>query len=159
MAAGAMSSYSSLDTITHYEQSPQWGSDHYSFATRGYPAIFFIDAWDGFDWCPYYHTTADTLGNLNLAQEVSIAKTVAAMGANLARTRFAPPYPPGDANGDGITNLGDIVFLVNYFRGGLAPVPLLRGDANGDCRTNLSDIVFLVNYIRGGRAPFSGNCD
>jgi hypothetical protein len=158
LATNVVSTYSSLDTISHYEYSPRWGSDHYPFAIRGYPAIFFIDAWDGFDWYPFYHTTADTLGNLNLNQEASICGSVAALAATLARPYFSPSYLPGDANGSGNVNGIDVVFLVNYFKGGRAPDPVLRGDANGDCRTNGIDVVYLVNFLKGGPIPFSGPC-
>jgi hypothetical protein len=158
LGAGVLATYASLDTLPHYDTYPQYGSDHYPFAIRGYPAIFFIDAWDDFDWYPYYHTTADTSGNLDFTQQASIGQAVAALTAILARPYFGPQYLPGDANGSGDVNGIDVVYLVNYLKGGPAPQPLLRGDCNGDCATNGLDVVFLVNYLKGGRAPFSGNC-
>lgn len=85
LGADVMSTYTDVDTITHYETDPRYGSDHYSFAIRGYPAMFFIDAWYGPDWYPYYHTTGDTLGNLDMNLQASIARTGAAMAAILAR--------------------------------------------------------------------------
>ncbi len=159
LGARILADYTSLDTIPHYASSPTYGSDHYPFATRGYRAMFFIDAWYGYDWYPYYHTTADTVGNLNLNQQAAIGQAVAAMAATLARPHFAPPYLPGDANGSGEVNGLDAVFLVNYLKGGgPAPDPLLRGDANGDCAANGLDVVYLVNFFKGGPAPFRGNC-
>ncbi len=159
LGAQILADYTSLDTIPHYSGSPVYGSDHYPFATRGYHAMFFIDAWYGNDWYPYYHTTADTTGNLNMNQQAAIGQAVAAMAATLARPHFAPPYEPGDANGSGDVNGLDVVYLVNYLKGGgPAPDPLLRGDANGDCVTNGLDVVYLVNYFKGGPAPFRGNC-
>jgi hypothetical protein len=60
---------------------------------------------------------------------------------------------PGDANGSGIVNGLDVVFLVNYLKGqGPAPDPIQLGDANGDCVTNGSDVVYMVNYFKGGSA-------
>jgi hypothetical protein len=61
----------------------------------------------------------------------------------------------GDVNGDGIINVGDVVFLVSYlYRGGLAPDPLWIGDANCDYIVNVGDVVYLVSYLyRGGPPP------
>ena len=158
LGASIVANYSDLDTITHYEQAPRNGSDHYSFAIRNYPAIFFIDAWDDFDWYPYYHTVSDTVGNLNLDQQVKIAQSITALAATLANPDFGPGYLPGDANGSGSVNGIDVVYMVNYLKGGPSPNPLLSGDSNGDCNANGLDVVYLVNYLKGGPAPFLGNC-
>jgi hypothetical protein len=159
MAADAMNIYTELDTITHYDNDPRYGSDHYSFATRGFPAIFFIDAWNGPDWYPLYHSFADTVGNLNMDQLAAAAQAGAAVAAELARVQFEASFLPGDANGSGDVNGLDVVFLVIYFKGGVAPDPLLSGDANGDCSTNGLDVIYLVNFFKGyGPAPVIGNC-
>ncbi len=94
LAAEVMDLYTDVDTVTAYEDEPRYGSDHYSFAIRGYPAVFFIDAWHGPDWYPYYHTTADTIGNLDMNLLASVTRTGAAMAAILARVDFeANPIP------------------------------------------------------------------
>lgn len=61
----------------------------------------------------------------------------------------------GDADGDGIVNLADAVFLINYiFKGGPPPEPMEIGDVNLDGDVNVGDPVYLVNYIfRGGPEP------
>jgi|GEM_PF-1011232 len=66
-----------------------------------------------------------------------------------------PQFICGDANGDGLVNVGDAVFVIGYvFRGGPAPSPLEAGDANGDGTINVGDAVYLITYIfRGGPAP------
>jgi hypothetical protein len=66
-----------------------------------------------------------------------------------------PPYISGDANGDGVINVADVVYLVNFlYRGGDPPVPMGAGDANCDDIVNVADIVYLVNYLyRGGDPP------
>ncbi len=161
LGASIIDQYTNLDTITVYSYNPQYGSDHYPFAIRGYPAIFFIDAWlDDYDWYPYYHTTADTLGNLNMAQQASIGQAVTAMAAVIARPDFRPPYISGDANGNGQVNGIDVVYLVAYLKGmGAAPEPYLAGDANGNCVVNGIDVVYLVAYFKGlGEPPFYGDC-
>ncbi len=67
-------------------------------------------------------------------------------------------YLCGDANGDGVVDLGDVVFLINYlYRGGPAPDPEEAGDCNLDGEVDLGDVVYLINYLyRGGPPPCSG---
>jgi hypothetical protein len=61
----------------------------------------------------------------------------------------------GDVTGNGVINLGDIVYLIGYlYRGGPPPVPLQKGDVNCDREVNLGDLVYLINYLfKGGPAP------
>lgn len=61
----------------------------------------------------------------------------------------------GDANGDNMVNLVDIVYNVNYvFKGGTPPSPLCQGDSNADGMVNLIDIIHETNYVyKGGPAP------
>jgi hypothetical protein len=63
--------------------------------------------------------------------------------------------PPGDVTGDGVINLGDMVYLITYvYKSGPAPNPLLAGDATCDGEVNLGDVVYLITYLyRGGPAP------
>ncbi|UCB52025.1 MAG: hypothetical protein JSV10_08545 [Candidatus Zixiibacteriota bacterium] len=61
----------------------------------------------------------------------------------------------GDDNGDGIVNIGDVVYEVVYlYKNGPAPSPKAAGDANCDGMENIGDIVYKVSYLyRGGRPP------
>jgi hypothetical protein len=62
-----------------------------------------------------------------------------------------PDWICGDADGDELVNISDVVFLVSYiFGGGPAPEPLQAADANCDTNVNISDAVYLVSYIFGG---------
>jgi PKD repeat protein len=60
-----------------------------------------------------------------------------------------------DFNADGVIDIGDAVFLINYvLKGGPAPIPEPAGDVNCDGLINVGDIVYLVNYLfRGGPPP------
>jgi hypothetical protein len=62
----------------------------------------------------------------------------------------------GDANGDGVINSADVVYLINYlFVGGPEPNPLESGDVNCDGQVNVVDVVFLTNYLfMAGPPPF-----
>lgn len=64
-------------------------------------------------------------------------------------------YVCGDANGDGMVNVGDAVFIINYvFKGGAAPERLEAADANADGECNVADAVYLINHIfKGGNPP------
>jgi len=76
----------------------------------------------------------------------------------LVKTRS---YFCGDANDDGIVNVGDIVYLVNYiFRDGPKPVlGYCHGDVNDDYLSNVGDVVNLVNYVfRDGDPPIETCC-
>ena len=73
----------------------------------------------------------------------------------LSKTSAIHMYVEGDANGDGIANVADGVYIINYvFKGGPAPEPLTAADANCDGSANVADAVYLINYIfNGGPAP------
>jgi hypothetical protein len=64
-------------------------------------------------------------------------------------------YLSGDASKDGIVDVSDIVYLLNYlYRSGPAPVPLESADVYPDHILDVSDLVFLLNYLyRHGAAP------
>ncbi len=62
----------------------------------------------------------------------------------------------GDANGDRVINLSDVIYLANYLlKSGDPPSdPTCRANANGDTVINLGDVIFLANYLlKGGPAP------
>ncbi len=64
------------------------------------------------------------------------------------------PYIRGDANGDGVINAADVVYLINYlYIEGPAPVPLEAGDVNCDGTINAADVVYLINYLYIGGPP------
>ncbi|MGB2769174.1 MAG: FG-GAP-like repeat-containing protein, partial [Candidatus Zixiibacteriota bacterium] len=61
----------------------------------------------------------------------------------------------GDANGDGLVDVGDVVYLTGFlYKGGSAPDPLWTGDCNCDDTVNLGDVVYLINYLfKAGPPP------
>jgi hypothetical protein len=70
------------------------------------------------------------------------------------------PYICGDCTQDGVIELGDIVYLINYiFRGGDSPEPECIGDVNCDALVELGDVVYLINYVfRAGDPPCEECC-
>jgi len=82
---------------------------------------------------------------------------------------YVCPYVPGDANGSGAANGLDVIYLVNYFKGGLAPVDVCicdphgqlypAADANGSCSVNGLDVTYMVAYFKGtGELQYCGDC-
>ncbi len=61
----------------------------------------------------------------------------------------------GDATGDGVINIADVMYMINYlYRGGPYPVSFEAGDANCDGDHGILDVVILINYLyKGGRPP------
>lgn len=58
------------------------------------------------------------------------------------------PFICGDATNDGMIDVGDIVFLLNYLiRGGPPPDPMGTGNPNCDEGINSADVVYLINYV------------
>jgi hypothetical protein len=64
-------------------------------------------------------------------------------------------FRSGDVTDDGVINLGDVVFLINYlYKEGLPPNILQSGDVVHDGMIELGDLVYMINYIyKGGPAP------
>ncbi len=69
------------------------------------------------------------------------------------------PYVIGDINNNGSANGIDVVYGVNYFKGGLPPpvscdcpphgTLFAAGDVNGNCAFNGIDVSYFVNYLKG----------
>jgi hypothetical protein len=61
----------------------------------------------------------------------------------------------GDATGDGVINIADVMWMVNYlYRSGPYPASFEAGDANCDGDHGILDILILINYLyKGGRPP------
>jgi hypothetical protein len=94
------------------------------------------------------------------AENMSVAVFVQSDSSKLVLQSVQKPLAPylfvrGDANGDEILNVGDVVYLLTYlYKGGPAPDPLGAGDANCDEIINVGDVVYLVTYLyKGGPAP------
>ena len=54
----------------------------------------------------------------------------------------------GDATANGVIDISDLVYLLNYlFIYGPEPIPLEAGDVNCDGIVDASDVVYLLNYL------------
>lgn len=85
-----------------------------------------------------------------------MVRTDGTIGDSLVyRAQEKPTAICGDVNRNGVLELGDVVYLINYtFRGGPAPNPLWSGDTDSDIAIDPDDVVYLINYIfKGGPKP------
>ncbi|PKK83369.1 MAG: hypothetical protein CVT49_08635, partial [candidate division Zixibacteria bacterium HGW-Zixibacteria-1] len=63
----------------------------------------------------------------------------------------------GDANGDGLTNLLDITFVISYiYRQGPAPEPVASANVDGSGGITILDVSYMINYIYKDGPPY--NC-
>jgi hypothetical protein len=59
-------------------------------------------------------------------------------------------YSCGDADGNDVVNVSDIVLMINFvFGDGPPPDPLGAGDVDCNGSVNVSDIVYLINFVFG----------
>ena len=64
------------------------------------------------------------------------------------------PFLRGDVNEDGVVDIADVMFLINYlFIGGSPPQPMEAGDCNCDGVVDVADVMYLINYLFMGGAP------
>ncbi|MCK4404449.1 MAG: dockerin type I repeat-containing protein [candidate division Zixibacteria bacterium] len=129
------------------------------FDTAGGVAANGIVSWDGSCWSAlgsgvnsYRYTLTVYESKLTVGGWFSIAgEKVAGYVAQWTKRDFIC----GDANGDGVIELGDVVYLINYvFRNGDPPDPIEAGDCNCNGIVDIGDVVYLINYLyRGGDPP------
>jgi hypothetical protein len=91
---------------------------------------------------------SDYAGNFVVLGTASDGSSVGIFGQ-----RFARIDPAGDVNGDGLVNVLDVFYLINYlFAGG--PTPIGYADVDGDGIVDVLDVFHLINYVfAGGPAP------
>ena len=129
------------DSITYLFD---WGDETYSAWTGPYGSGDLVQA---------NHTWQDT-GNYGIKVIARDENGVFSEWSDeLTMTIFE--YQRGDANGDGIIDIGDVVYLINYlFKSGPAPSASTAGDVNCDSVVDVGDVVYLINYLfKGGPSP------
>ena len=57
-------------------------------------------------------------------------------------------FTRGDANGDEIIDIADVIFLTNYlYKGEAAPFPYEAGEVTCEGIIDVADVIFLLNYL------------
>jgi hypothetical protein len=95
------------------------------------------------------------LTQANMTYPVTFIASDGTLADSVTVDFFVQEFICGDASGDGLVDIDDIVFLVEWmFGGGPAPEPLVSGDVHRtDCPdvvVDIDDVVYLVEYIFGG---------
>jgi Zn-dependent M28 family amino/carboxypeptidase len=90
MVSGVIQAYQLNLTALVYA-SDDSGSDQYSFWMAGFPAVEVIEDWD--DHTPYYHTTNDRVGTLNMPYFTAYVKAMVGAMAHLGKVTPSIPMP------------------------------------------------------------------
>jgi hypothetical protein len=129
------------------------GSDHYSFYQHGYDAVF---SSEGDFFSNGWHKNYDIVDSLDFDYMKEVVKMNLATLITVAKSIG---YNIGDANADGLTDVTDVVFLINYlFINGPNPDPFFTGDLNCDGQILTDDVVFLINYLFIDGPPPPASC-
>ncbi|UCD95102.1 MAG: hypothetical protein JSU69_03360 [Candidatus Zixiibacteriota bacterium] len=57
-------------------------------------------------------------------------------------------YVAGDADGNGVVNILDVTFIINYlYKNGPPPNPFEAADADGSGSRNILDVTYIINYL------------
>lgn len=71
----------------------------------------------------------------------------------------ASSITPGEVTGDGVIDIADVLYLINYlYKSGPVPYPKQAGDVTCDGQVNIDDVIFLINYLFKGGSPPPGSC-
>jgi hypothetical protein len=62
---------------------------------------------------------------------------------------------PGDGNHDGIVDISDLTYYVEYmFSGGAGPLCTEEFDVDNNCGLDISDLTYFISFMfSGGPAP------
>lgn len=149
-AWGAYHPVYEVDSLAYWFNTPEawWdGGVHPRPATAS--------SWGKDHQLPDHQSTPTSLDNTSLKNPHQYQRPRAVWELMFEMKRNSSYYQCGDANGDGMIDIGDVVFLVNYlYKEGIQPDPLAAGDCNADGILDLGDVVYLINYLfKGGPAP------
>jgi len=96
--------------------------------------------------CPGSNATVSNTNTL-VSNLVTISESANSASGYLA------PCPSGDVNGDAVTDVNDVFYLVNYlFAGGDAPT-CGSGDVDANQAVDVNDIFYLINFLFAGGPP------
>jgi hypothetical protein len=112
------------------------------------------------DWTELYRTyTSPFLFDTDNDRVSDYEERISGSDPNNYTDTQTPSFICGDCNADGIIDIGDITYLINYlFKDGQPPTPLCVGDVNADNGVDSGDIVYLINYLYCESLPPHPEC-
>ncbi|MFH1337000.1 MAG: C25 family cysteine peptidase [Candidatus Zixiibacteriota bacterium] len=137
--------------------------DYFSYTTDpDNDSLFYQFSWGDelSDWIGPYPsggtcTASHAWNNSGIYQVKIKAKDVYDRECDWSDSLTVQIYISGDCNDDGVIDVGDAVYLINYlYNMDIAPNPLIAGDVTCDGKVDIADVVYLLNYLfKGGMAP------
>jgi len=108
--------------------------------------------WNAFMYCLKIYRNTVGFAWVDFRNYTTYEEDVYAKLLDLDKIGF---YYRGDVVLDGIVNIVDVVYLINYiFRNGWGVLPEWTGDTNADGQVSLADVVYLINYLfKDGPSP------
>lgn len=106
-------------------------------------------------------TSVFTLFASSEAERGTFPVTITAAGGGISRDEEFElmTFIRGDANGDGIIDVGDPIYLLNYlFKGEDPPIPWEAGDVNCSGQVDLGDAIYLLGYLFKSGSPPPISC-
>ena len=112
-----------------------------------------VSQWDE----PDSVATIPALSYSNKFKDVELQGDYIYLTSTLGLSVYSCGCSCGDVNADGLINIGDAIFIVNWiFRNGPASACPDSVDVNCDGNDNIGDAVYIISYaFRGGLAPCS----
>lgn len=104
-----------------------------------------VDGWT-MDW-PTSDMSEDSLYFITATATDATARN--GTSTSLSLYRCTPSFQKADYNGDGVVNVGDALYLIDFiYKNGSAPAGGEgRADANCDGNIDASDVIFAIKYI------------
>ena len=126
-----------IGPLTLHAGGTSSGSDHYYFWQNGFSAIFYFE----YEMTPYYHSSQDTIANINITYAAKNIRLILATLAELAEVKFPSDPPAQPSRPDGKTN---VVWNREY------PYTSSTTDPNGD------ELLYLFYWGDGSNSGWLG---
>jgi hypothetical protein len=123
--------------------------------------------WDAAEACAgdgFFNLTVGEKDSLQVAEECGCHPEVyfAVKGLdsrpNASQISNIVHFMCGDVGGDGVVDLGDVLYVIGYlYKGGPPPEPMVAGDVICDEIIELGDLLYLISYLYKGGPPPCGS--
>ncbi|SYZ74119.1 exported hypothetical protein [Candidatus Zixiibacteriota bacterium] len=129
------------------------GTNTYSLLSGTFPSGLLLDANTG-----VIFGTPTNYGTFSFKIKAKDQYSSYADSIDFSMTIAKSPFTAGDADNNGIINILDVAFLINYlYKSGAAPAIMNQADPDRNCTINILDVSYLINYLyKSGPVPLLG---